>query len=94
MMPMETASTSCAPRSNPKGLPPPISAELALGLLSDLYAAYNQVIKDSMMVGFSDNHSADELGYHYDSAIDSPSQHRRVFEEVRGYDGPSTSREI
>jgi cell migration-inducing and hyaluronan-binding protein len=52
------------------------------------FLAYNQVIKDSMMVGFSANHSADELGYHYDPAIDNTSQHRRVFEGVRVYDGP------
>jgi len=52
------------------------------------FFAYNQVIRDSIMVGLSDNHSNSELLYHYDPALDSTIQHRKSFEGIRVYDGP------
>jgi cell migration-inducing and hyaluronan-binding protein len=52
------------------------------------FFAYNQVISDAIMVGFSDNHNASELDYHYDSAIPNYAQHKKRFEGIRVYDGP------
>ncbi|NCG17413.1 MAG: hypothetical protein GWP91_00145, partial [Rhodobacterales bacterium] len=52
------------------------------------FFAYNQVVVDSMFVGFSDNHSDYELGYHYDASIENTAQNRLPFEGVRVYDGP------
>jgi hypothetical protein len=53
-----------------------------------VFFAYNQIVEDSMIVGFSDNHSDYELGYHYDASIENAAQNRLPFEGVRVYDGP------
>ena len=52
------------------------------------FFAYNQVIKDSLMVGLSKNHSADEYFYHQDQSVDHRFQHKGLFEGIRVYDGP------
>jgi cell migration-inducing and hyaluronan-binding protein len=52
------------------------------------FFAYNHVISDSMVVGFSDNHSEYELNYHFDPAVSNIAQHRRIIEGIRVYDGP------
>jgi hypothetical protein len=55
---------------------------------TSVFFAYNQVITDAIMVGFSDNHSDAELFYHYDPSINNLFQHRKPFEGIRVYDGP------
>jgi cell migration-inducing and hyaluronan-binding protein len=52
------------------------------------FFAYNQMIQDSLMVGLSKNHSAEEYFYHQDQSVDHRFQHKGLFEGIRVYDGP------
>jgi hypothetical protein len=52
------------------------------------FFAYNQVLKNTIMVGISANHSDAERDYHFDTGIDTHARHKRAFEGVRVYDGP------
>ena len=53
-----------------------------------IFVAYNQIIKDSMVLGFSDNHNQIELDFHRDLSLPNSIKNKGYFQGIRAYDGP------
>ena len=52
------------------------------------FLAFNQVLRDSIFVGRSQNWTTEDFEYHFDSSIPSSWRHKRMVEGIRVYDGP------